>query len=1157
MSGIPVVVVERFGLPVKAVEGRAPVMTVSPYGMGIPIVLSEWGAPFIVEGLVPPLNPPGPINDLSVLSTTTSTIALAFTDAARATSHEYQLDGGGWVPLDPSKVIDSLPPDTSFDVQVRGVNAEDNGPPSNTVQTQTQPVPIPVPVNTAVPTITGIAQVGEELTATSGTWTNSPIGYAYQWQRNAGSWADITGATANTYLLVEDDEGATIRVQVIASNAGGPSVPAYSEPTDPIAPAIPDLGALSLSEDTVTEGGPVTIDILGATAGSTITVQSGALPDGLTLNSGARTITGTPTVEDEFSFTLRETLTGSSNSPRDTALDIEVTGVIPADWIATNDGEFDAIMANNSAADLSGKIIELQGDNFTTLTIANKDIAAVGDPLTIRAGAGGAKIVRVRFSAQTEGSRVSGIILQGIEHQMTGWPANFDGCGRFDGHASMPISFDEIYYEGCSFRHGYGPSLVNFDTAADLPEYERVDNVETATTTSTTYALTWKDPTANSAWVEFFNRGSETIYPQFGGPGVTTEVNGGYTAWSGAGGGVAGVPPGARRRAMGLDTNAITHVAVITESGSSEYNARTEVGLSYYLASAFARSGNANMGHISFRNCTFRDLANAIKGAGFEPRSMVVMDNDFDRIYQDNLITQANAEVHRNIFSIPFARSGIAEGAAGDARDPHGDLYQIFDNNPENDVEHVYASGNVTRWGPRRPGIGGQGFFWSDNDLDPSYDLVYGISNILMCGANNGISSGEENYPLGRAAFYGNTVLRPTDLAGGGTGIRLTTDGNYTIYVGENITQNISFPAHGVPFPQVDNLIVSSAANPAAVLPNLTDLFTAETRQEIQAALTSAAEGAAIGAVALADAVDWETSDPEAVIRWENVPSFAAWLDATNIPIDEMYETPLACILNKRPSQTVIPESGEQWRSFDTDKTTLLQDWTASPGTIEPYQYIQLRKVSPDEGWATMVFDTKINGFAARAKATTGPEGIPEDWLIIGGRFVSPSNVSGVSRMRFAAKIYLEALPPTTCKLFAQESTGCDLEIINNGSFRATVEDSTGTKMLQAASFGVAAPVEEWAEVIFDVDQDAETATLILNGEPYILPFTTSGTGVFQTRPISFLAVPNGTAAIPAGTGVADMSVELDGVPFKAISNIADDANEDPWRQGDDFTQGS
>lgn len=55
--GIPVVIAENGqGIPVKPVEGNAPVMTVAENGLGAPIVISELGAPFIVEGLDPPID---------------------------------------------------------------------------------------------------------------------------------------------------------------------------------------------------------------------------------------------------------------------------------------------------------------------------------------------------------------------------------------------------------------------------------------------------------------------------------------------------------------------------------------------------------------------------------------------------------------------------------------------------------------------------------------------------------------------------------------------------------------------------------------------------------------------------------------------------------------------------------------------------------------------------------------------------------------------------------------------------------------------------------------------------------------------------------------------------------------------------------------------
>ena len=83
------------------------------------------------------------------------------------------------------------------------------------------------PANTALPTISGTAAVGQTLTANPGTWTgDQPIVYAYRWLRcNAAgnNCVDIPGGQANdrTYTVRNADVGFTLRVRVTATNSDG------------------------------------------------------------------------------------------------------------------------------------------------------------------------------------------------------------------------------------------------------------------------------------------------------------------------------------------------------------------------------------------------------------------------------------------------------------------------------------------------------------------------------------------------------------------------------------------------------------------------------------------------------------------------------------------------------------------------------------------------------------------------------------------------------------------------------------------------------------------------------------------------------------------------------------------------------------------------
>ena len=79
------------------------------------------------------------------------------------------------------------------------------------------------PANTVAPVLSSTtATTGTALGVTTGTWSNSPTGFAYQWFY-ADTSAAIGGATASSYTPVAGDVGHTLRVTVTATNANGSS----------------------------------------------------------------------------------------------------------------------------------------------------------------------------------------------------------------------------------------------------------------------------------------------------------------------------------------------------------------------------------------------------------------------------------------------------------------------------------------------------------------------------------------------------------------------------------------------------------------------------------------------------------------------------------------------------------------------------------------------------------------------------------------------------------------------------------------------------------------------------------------------------------------------------------------------------------------------
>jgi hypothetical protein len=94
-------------------------------------------------------------------------------------------------------------------------------------------VPTP-PANTVAPSISGVAQQGQTLTANTGTWSGTvPITFIYQWTSGGAP----VGTDSPSYLVTPTDVGKLIAVGITASNAGGGPVGPVSSPA--VGPALP------------------------------------------------------------------------------------------------------------------------------------------------------------------------------------------------------------------------------------------------------------------------------------------------------------------------------------------------------------------------------------------------------------------------------------------------------------------------------------------------------------------------------------------------------------------------------------------------------------------------------------------------------------------------------------------------------------------------------------------------------------------------------------------------------------------------------------------------------------------------------------------------------------------------------------------------------
>jgi hypothetical protein len=255
-----------------------------------------------------------------------------------------------------------------------------------------------VPVNSVVPTISGTLQVGDAVTAATGTWSGAPSSYSYQWKRastSGGSYTNISSATSSTYTLTDDDIGDYLKVEVNASNVNGGGTPVISSSVGPITDMpsnpTPTLGSTTSTNDGFTfsitnysatytysfvttsgsasqSSGLVTVTGLSPSSSSTITVRaarSGYRTAAASITGSSRvaaTTTVAPVLEIVVSVTttsVPQANSGQADVPRITATSTTVPRKSSTEKTTTSGGSTTTTSTT------------------TTTTIANKVSGAV------------------------------------------------------------------------------------------------------------------------------------------------------------------------------------------------------------------------------------------------------------------------------------------------------------------------------------------------------------------------------------------------------------------------------------------------------------------------------------------------------------------------------------------------------------------------------------------------------------------------------------------------------------------------------------------------------------------------------------------------------------------------------------------------------------
>jgi len=261
------------------------------------------------------------------------------------------------------------------------------------------------PSNSVLPTISGVAQQGNQLTANPGTWSgDTPITFSYQWS---------DGQTGSTDTVAAADVGQSLSVTVTATNDAG-QASATSATAGPVLPAPPSVLTAPSITGTARQGKTLTAST-GAWSNSP-TAYSYAWADCTSASAGCSSIAGATSstyklVAADVAKYVNVTVTASNSAGHGSVASAAVGPILPpapsnttAPAITGTAEQGDTLIVTNGTWDGSpsaytyawedcnsagGSCAPIRGATSSSYTLSAADIGSTIACVVTAKGAGG------------------------------------------------------------------------------------------------------------------------------------------------------------------------------------------------------------------------------------------------------------------------------------------------------------------------------------------------------------------------------------------------------------------------------------------------------------------------------------------------------------------------------------------------------------------------------------------------------------------------------------------------------------------------------------------------------------------------------------------------------------------------------------------------